>query len=281
MKLGTLVGIRDVGKAAVVFENVREMGFSSCQFGYRPADKYTASDAALIRKAADGAGIELSAQMAGFRDNDVRYDIYYGFLMNGLNVDAYRNSRLEYLYETAQFLQDIGVTDMIVHAGYLPNNPFTPEYASMLAAAYLLADRCKPLGVNLLFETGPESPVSLLRLIEDIGTGNVYINLDTANLIMYGYGNPVDALHTFGRYVRNFHAKDGLPPTNTREVGLEVPLGQGNVNFDAVFAKLRTLDYDRFITIEREISGDQQRRDIIAGKEFLEGLLVKYGWTIE
>ena len=116
--------------------------------------------------------------------------------------------------------------------------------------------------MNLLFETGTESPIALLRLIEEAGTENLYVNLDTGNLIMYGYGNPVDALTTLGKYVRNTHFKDGLPPTVPGKLGSEVKYGTGNVDFPRVVRLLKELGYDRFITIEREITGEQQGKDI-------------------
>lgn len=127
--------------------------------------------------------------------------------------------------------------------------------------------------MNLLLETGGEVPITLLRLIQDVGTGNVYVNFDPANIVMYGYGNPVDALEIIGPYVRNFHGKDGMLPTNPRELGVETPVGQGWVDFERVIAKLKSLNYDRFITIEREITGEQQTKDILAAKAYFERLL--------
>ena len=64
------------------------------------------------------------------------------------------------------------------------------------------------------------------------------MNLDTANLILYGKANPVDALDVFGRYVRGVHAKDGLYPTNGSELGREVPIGEGKVDFPILISKL-------------------------------------------
>ena len=138
-----------------------------------------------------------------------------------------------------------------------------------------LARILKSRGQYFLFETGQEAPVTLLRTIEDIGTDNLGINLDPANLLMYGLGNPIDALSVFGQYVRNVHGKDGLCPTNGRLLGPEVPIGQGMVNYPAFIAKLKSIGYDRYITIEREISGDQQIKDIQAAKQLLETLWEK------
>ena len=279
MKLGTLVRITDPADADRAFQPVAEMGFKSCQLAYKP-ENFTREAANLIRAAADRHGIEISAHFCGYRDGKAIWDLYYGYCVNGLLPAAYRAQRLDYLFRGAEFVSWLGITDMIIHAGYLPNNPFDPEYPPLVAAIRQLAAHAKALGINILFETGAESPVTLLRLIQDAAADNLYINLDTGNALMYGYANPVDALFTYGQYVRNIHGKDGVPPTNPRVLGSEKPLGQGEVDFPALLRRLKSLNYDRFITIEREISGDQQKQDILLAKDFLTRLLLGYGWTV-
>jgi sugar phosphate isomerase/epimerase len=115
--------------------------------------------------------------------------------------------------------------------------------------------------------------VTLLRAIEDVAMDNLGINLDPANLILYGKGNPVDALDVIGKYVAGVHAKDGLYPSDGRALGCEVPLGEGKVNFPVLIPKLCRLGFRGALTIEREISGPQQVRDIRRGKKFLEGIV--------
>ena len=92
---------------------------------------------------------------------------------------------------------------------------------------------------------------------------------------MYGKANPVDALEVFGEYVMNIHAKDGMYPTDGKNLGKEVAIGEGKVNFPAFIAKLKEIGYDSYLTIEREISGDQQLEDIKNAKVYLEELLAR------
>ena len=133
-----------------------------------------------------------------------------------------------------------------------------------------MAEHCKANGQLFLFETGQETPVTLKRTIEDIGLDNVGINLDPANLLLYGKANPIDAVDVFGEYIRDVHAKDGCYPTDGRELGKEMPIGQGRVNFPELIKKLKEKGYDATLIIEREIKGEKQRVDILAGKEYLE-----------
>jgi sugar phosphate isomerase/epimerase len=83
----------------------------------------------------------------------------------------------------------------------------------------------------------------------------------------------VDALGVIGKYVRDVHAKDGCYPTDGRMLERETPLGEGMVNFPALIKGLQTLGYDGAITIEREISGEQQIADIIKAKALLENCI--------
>ena len=81
------------------------------------------------------------------------------------------------------------------------------------------------------------------------------------------------ALDVFGKYVMDIHAKDGLYPIGGKSLGKEVKIGSGKVDFPRFIAKLREIGYDGPLTIEREISGEQQIKDIMESKVYLEGLI--------
>jgi sugar phosphate isomerase/epimerase len=136
-----------------------------------------------------------------------------------------------------------------------------------------IGKHCRDNGQIFLCETGQETPITLLRAIKDVGLDNVAINLDVANLILYGKGEPVGALEVFGQYVRGIHAKDGLYPTDPYGLGEEVAIGQGRVRFPKVIQKLKQLNYSGPITIEREISGPQQQSDIRRSASYLDALI--------
>jgi sugar phosphate isomerase/epimerase len=106
-----------------------------------------------------------------------------------------------------------------------------------------------------------------------VGTANLGVNLDPANLILYGKANPVDALDVFGQYVRSVHAKDGRYPTDPYHLGQEVKISQGKVNFPALLARLTELGYTGPLIIEREISGEQQVIDMKEAVTYLSALL--------
>ena len=99
---------------------------------------------------------------------------------------------------------------------------------------------------------------------------NLGVGLDTANLILYGKANPVDAVDILGPHIRSMHAKDGRWPTDPYKLGEEVLIGKGIVDFHKVFTKLHRLGYTGAVTIERETSGPQQIEDWRAEKIYLE-----------
>ena len=103
---------------------------------------------------------------------------------------------------------------------------------------------------------------------------NVGINMDTANLILYGKGNSADAVRVFGKYVRDTHIKDGFYPTNGKILGTEVKVGEGLANIPEVVKQLRAVGYQGNYIIEREISGDQQTADILETRDFLKKVLL-------
>ena len=280
MKYGTLVRIPETDNLAAVarekFAAITAMGMDACQLVYKPA-VYKMEDADIIRAEADAAGVEISAQFCGYRDAFAQcWDTYFDYKIAGINNPKYGAERLNYLFSAIPFLKRLGITDMIIPAGFLPNNPFAPEYADMLASVRVLGGKLKAAGMNLLFETGPESPISLVRLIEDSGLDNLFINFDTGNLILYGYGNPMDAAYTFGKYVRNMHAKDALPPRDPRKLGKEVEIGTGFVDFDKVFRLLAEEGYNRYVIIEREIAGGDQGASIAKAMGYLQEIVNKY-----
>lgn len=255
------------------FRTAKQNGFDNCQFISWEKSLWTDEEAATIKAAEEESGVTITAFWCGWSGYK-EWNFYEGQETLGLVPAAYRYQRVQDLCDGSDFAKKLGVTDVVTHAGYLPENPYDPNYPGVIAALKAVALHCKENGQDFLFETGQETPATLMRAIEDIGTGNTFINLDPGNLIAYGKANPVDALDTIGKYIRGVHAKDATYPTNGKDLGAEVPIGQGKANFPALLPKLYAMGYDGFLTIEREIDeGEEQTRDILNGKACLEEII--------
>jgi L-ribulose-5-phosphate 3-epimerase len=258
MQVGVLVPLQQNPEESI--RTVQEFGFPTCQVSCWDPERVTVEMAHALRRAADAAAIAITTLWVGTPGRRV-WNFVEGPGTIGLVPPETRTQRLAALKQGADVASWAGVSSITTHVGFIPENPGDPNYPPVVEALRDLGAYCRSKGLEFWFETGQETPVTLLRTIQDLGLPNLGINLDPANLLMYG------------AYVRGVHAKDGEYPTNGRDLGQEKPLGQGRVDFPRLIGALQALGYAGALTIEREISGTQQVADILAGKELLENLL--------
>lgn len=191
----------------------------------------------------------------------------------GLVPPKTRAARIDALRQVSDFAKSLGIPQVQTHCGFIPEDPADALYPGAVEAIRTVAQHCQGNGQYFLMETGQETPTTMSRMIRDVAMPNLAVGLDTANLILYGKANPVDAVDILGQHVRSIHAKDGRWPTDPSELGEEVLIGKGLVDFRAVFTKLNRLGYAGAVTIERETSGPQQIEDVRQEKLYLEGIL--------
>jgi len=270
MRIGVRVDLSEDMGARIA--KVRALGLSSCQLHNWDMALYTEELAARVRAACLAECVSISSLWAGWSGERV-WDLNKGPLTLGFLPEATRAQRIMDMKRAGDFAALIEVKQIATHAGFIPEQPHEAGYQPMIAALREIASYYAERGQYLLFETGQETPVTLLRAFEDIGCTNLGVNLDPANLLMYGKANPLDALDLIGHYVMDVHAKDGEYPTEGRNLGEEKKLGDGRVNYPALIAKLRNLGYDGALTIEREISGEEQIRDIETAIGLLRSLI--------
>jgi L-ribulose-5-phosphate 3-epimerase len=267
MPLGLIVYAGRDPEAAIA--KVHEFGFPTCQVG---VDSFAPAMAARLRAALDRYHVQATSLVAGGPGPEI-YDFYHGPLTIGVVPPRYREARIAQIKKTSDFAKACGVPAVQTHCGFIPENPNVPLYKDAVAAIRTVAAYCRHNGQQFRCETGQETPITLYRAIQDVGLDNVGVNFDAANLILYGKANPLDALDLLGPLVRGVHAKDGLYPTNPKQLGREVPIGAGKVNFPAFIRRLKEVGYRGPLTIEREISGPQQAADVRAAKLYLEKLI--------
>jgi sugar phosphate isomerase/epimerase len=267
LRLGLILGIGKDPDAAM--DKVHELGLPTCQVF---VDEIEPQLAGHLRQALDKYRIEATSLVVGGPGQEV-WDFYQGPLTIGLVPRDTREARIAHIKKASDFAKLCGIAAVQTHCGFIPENPNDPVYKETVAAMREVAGYCKRNGQNFRYETGQETPITLIRAIQDVGLDNQGVNFDLANLILYGKANPVDAIELLGPYVQGIHAKDGLWPTNPRELGQEVPIGKGKVDFPRIVRRLKELDYHGAVTIEREISGAQQVEDVRASKAYLEKLI--------
>ncbi len=258
-----------------VISRVKKLGMSNC---FLSLDAYIGKFTPALAKEIGGLleKYEItatSAEVVG--PGKLVWDFVDGPSTIGVVPRASRAARIDALKQTSDFAKRLGIKHVQTHCGFMPENPKDLMYEETVLVIRELAKYCAANGQEFLMETGQETPTAMLRVLKDVDQPNLGVGLDTANLILYGKANPVDALDILGPYVKSMHAKDGKWPTNPMQLGEEVLIGQGAVDFTQVFTKLHKLGYTGAVTIERETSGPQQIEDVKAEKVYLERIIAQ------
>jgi sugar phosphate isomerase/epimerase len=271
MALGLIIS--PFGAPEERLKRVRDLGFSNCFLsldGY--IGQFTPELAAQFRGLLDKYElIATTVEVVG--PQPLVWDFLRGPSTIGLVPEATRAARIDALCQASDFARLLGIPQVQTHCGFIPEDPADPKYPGAVEAIRAVARHCLDNGQHFLMETGQETPTTMSRMLRDAAMPNLAVGLDTANLILYGKANPVDAVDILGPHVRSVHAKDGRWPTDPSKLGEEVLIGAGLVDFKKVFSKLHSIGYSGAITIERETSGPQQIEDVRNEKIYLEKIL--------
>ena len=171
------------------------------------------------------------------------------------------------------------------HIGVVPVDTDCDTFRIMQDACGQLAAYADSLRAHFAIETGPELSAVLKTFLDTLHSTGVAVNLDPANLVMVAGDDPVKAVHNLKEYIVHTHAKDGrmLRRVNPETIYngtldfaeapfIELPLGQGDVDFPAYLSALNDIGYTGYLTIEREV-GDDPDGDIRLAVNFLQSLI--------
>ena len=251
---------------------VKELGVPTVQLHAPPADYLNEAKAQEVKGQFAEAGIAVTVVFCGFAGESYA-DIPTVHETVGLVPPGPRDQRVATTKKISDFAKAAGVEALGMHIGAVPDDALAPLYKDVVAAAQDICDYCKANGQRLHLETGQESVDTLLRFFADVDRDNLAINFDPANLILYGVAEPIEALKQCGQYVKSCHCKDAKWSANPgKEWGEEMPLGQGDVGMENFVKTLKAIGYEGALTIEREIAGDQQKKDIAEAVKLLERL---------
>jgi sugar phosphate isomerase/epimerase len=193
----------------------------------------------------------------------------------GFMPPATRKEREARTKEVSDFAAAIGVRSIACHVGFVPHDTSDPEYTAVRDLVRRICDHAAGHGQTFALETGQEPADALLSFLKDVDRGNLGINFDPANMILYGTGDPIQALGLLGTHVISVHAKDGTwPPKGApTALGTEMPLGQGAVGMEQFFGKLKEIGFTGPLNVEREIEDRKQKlEDMKMGVDLLNRL---------
>jgi sugar phosphate isomerase/epimerase len=225
-----------------------------------------------LPQAATSAGFRLTGAMLGFPGED--YTTPQTIQKSGgFGNPATRKERLERFQWGLDRTRALGLTDLMLHAGFLPE-PGDPDRKPFLDTLTKVSELAKAKGVTIAFETGQETADLLRRTLDELKCPNLKVNFDPANMLLYDKGDPLRAVEILGPDIRSVHVKDANRTKVPGTWGEEVPLGKGQVNIRHFVKTLQKVGYRGALCIEREVGNQEERvADIAHGIRYLRECL--------
>mgnify|MGYP000010603732 CR=1 FL=1 len=205
------------------------------------------------------------------RSSGLRISALCGDLGQGF-ADREKNPALiERSKRILDLARELDTAIVTTHIGQVPADKSRDQYKIMQEACFELSRYADSIDAHFAIETGPEPAQLLKEFLDELHSTGVAVNLDPANLAMCTRDDPVQAVYTLRRYIVHTHAKDGSPLDQPGQDGcpfIELPLGEGSVDYPRYLQALRDIGYTGFLTIEREV-GDKPEEDIAMAMDFL------------
>jgi L-ribulose-5-phosphate 3-epimerase len=249
-----------------------ELGVESTQIACGDPHHASWDEGEAMPEAARAAGLKMTGAMLGFPGEDYTTPQTIQ-ATGGFGDPKTRPERLERLAWALDRTVALGLSDLTLHAGFMPE-PSEPGRSAFLDTLAKAGQMAAEKGITLAFETGQESADLLRRTLDDLKSPNLKVNFDPANMLLYDMGDPIRAVEILGPDIRSVHVKDARRPKVKGQWGEEVPLGQGEVDIPRFIRTLHAVGYTGPLAVEREV-GDQPARvrDIASGLELLRSVL--------
>ena len=239
-----------------------QIGIPTAQILAPKFEKRSAADVAELNHKFADAGVTITCVFCGF-EGESYADIPTVEETVGLVPLEERYPRLDEAKSISDFAKEMGVDVVALHLGFIPEHQDDPGYEAIVQVTQDLCDRCAQNGQRLHLETGQETAEILLDFINNVKRENLAVNFDPANMILYGSGGPIPAIKLLSSHIKSVHCKDAKWAKNPgKEWGEEVLLGDGDIKLELFLTTLKEVGYVGPLTIEREISGEQQIKDI-------------------
>ncbi len=238
----------------------RELEISTIQLHAPKKSTRTTENARQFLHRLQELEIQLTAVFGGF-EGESYVDIPTVQRTVGLVPEQWRTERLAEMKEISDFARSLDCHVIGLHLGFVPHDVNSPTYADVVDVTRNLCEHAARNDQNVHLETGQESADALVEFMDQVDVANLFVNFDPANMILYGTGQPIEALNKLGSRVRSVHCKDAKWAANPgKEWGREVPLGEGDVDVDQYLQTLCEIGYDGPLTIEREIPQEPERQ---------------------
>lgn len=216
------------------------------------------------------ANITIASGMMGTKGEDYS-SLETIKLTGGVRPDEHWEANLRSAEGNAIFAARLGIPLVTFHAGFLPHDVGDPLRTRMVDRLRQIAEVFASRNVRVAFETGQEDAETLLGVLKELNgalpeKAKVGVNFDPANMILYGMGDPIEALRKLAPHVRQIHMKDAKPTATPGTWGSEESAGHGTVDWQRFFEAARGLHVD--FMIERE-AGESREKDIAMARDLV------------
>lgn len=226
------------------------------------------------------------------KDNDLTVAALCGDLGgHGFSIKENNPVKIERSKRIIDLAKELETDIVTTHIGVVPDSPDNDRYKILSEACEQLGEYADQLEASFAIETGPEKALVLKTFLDSLKSSGVKVNYDPANLLMVTGDDPIKGVYTLRDYIVHTHAKDGIMIKQTdpeiiynyfAEGGIEdlrlddyfkeYSLGKGHLQFDRYLNALRDIEYNGYLTIEREV-GDYPEEDISEAVIFLQNLI--------
>jgi sugar phosphate isomerase/epimerase len=252
--------------AADLAESVHACGLDAVQLALDPL-RTGAMPMADVEQELAGRSMRVVSGMMGMEGED--YSTLESIRVSGGIVpDATWGTNRRSAADNARIARELGIGLVSFHAGFVPHEKNATR-TKLMDRLRDMADIFAKENVSIALETGQENATTLAELLHELRDSEIGVNFDPANMILYGMGDPVDAVAPLAPHIRQVHIKDAVATTTPGTWGTEVPAGAGDVRWYDFFKALRENRVQCDFVIERE-AGDNRRDDIRAAVALLK-----------
>jgi sugar phosphate isomerase/epimerase len=186
-------------------------------------------------------------------------------LTGGITPDSTWEQNIKNIQATVALASALELKLVTFHAGFVPENESAPDFSKMLGRLAMVAESFAQENIGVALETGQEAAPALAALLKKLNHPNLGVNFDPANMILYGQGDPIEALPLLGPWIRQVHIKDAKRTQIPGTWGEEVAVGTGDVDWPNFFFALKKINFTGDLVIERE-AGTQRVADICTAR---------------
>ena len=240
---------------------VREAAGMAARAGFDTIELNIAEDGELTPETdeAGAAALRTAVEDAGISIGGVSSGLYWRYSPTSDDADIRQKAR-DIAQRQLELAAALGVGAVLIVPGQVGGSSGGPmvrydtaydRAAEFLAAVAPVAEAVGvDIGVENVWNKLLLSPLEMRQIVDGVGSERVGVYFDVGNILLYGY--PEHWIEILGSRVRRVHLKD-----YRRSDGF-CPIGEGDVDWEAVGAALGGIGYDGPLTAE--VSPDEVER---------------------